>query len=139
MNTTTNAAAAIHEILTNPDDGVVGVVDNLVAACHEQMIEIDWQGDHCRVKSGNGHWEEFHAPIKKSAFRAVLARIASLCNESAPNSVTPYGGHGRLPIGAHPACNVRIVFTNTTAEQMLRLKIDCADSCTLNGQGSRAR
>ncbi len=37
--------------------------------------------------------------VGKSVFRAILARVATLCNEQSANSVSPYGGQGELVVG----------------------------------------
>ena len=60
-------------------------------------------------------------PLRKSALRAILARVAALCNERTPNSVSPYGGQGELSVGANPAVVFRVRFANTLAEQRLEL------------------
>jgi hypothetical protein len=60
-------------------------------------------------------------PLRKAVLRAVLARLAVLCNERNPNSVSPYGGHGELLAGGNPPMVFRVAFANTTAEQKLEL------------------
>ncbi|HEX7379169.1 MAG TPA: hypothetical protein VF278_18755 [Pirellulales bacterium] len=58
------------------------------------------------------------ANLPRSAFRALLARIAALCNEFAPSSVSPYGGEGRFAVGAS---SLRVAFVNRPGEQRLSL------------------
>jgi hypothetical protein len=53
--------------------------------------------------------------------RALLARLAALCNEQTPNSVTPYGGQGQFSPGTSPPAVFRVAFINTAAEQKLEL------------------
>jgi len=60
-------------------------------------------------------------PLRKSTFRAILARVAVLCNERVPNSVSPYGGQGELAMGANPTVVFRVAFVNTPAAQKLEL------------------
>jgi hypothetical protein len=60
-------------------------------------------------------------PLRKSVVRAALARIAVLCNQLNPNSVSPYGGQGELLIGADSTTAMRVVFVNTPDEQSLEL------------------
>src|SRR5438552_15960180 len=101
-------------ILLHGAGGVVGLVNDLLAACREHGLQIDWEGDRCRVRSAGGDWEEVaDVPVRKSAFRAILARVAALCNERTPNSVSPYGGQGELSTGTNPPGVFRVVFTNT--------------------------
>ena len=52
-------------------------------------------------------------PLQKSVLRAVLARVAVLCNERKPNSVSPYGGQGEMSVDADPATAIRVTFVNT--------------------------
>jgi hypothetical protein len=61
--------------------------------------------------------------LPKSAFRAVLARLAALCNERKPDSVSPYGGAGEIAVGSDPPRVVRVSFTNTPAEQTVTLQL----------------
>jgi hypothetical protein len=60
-------------------------------------------------------------PLARSVFRAILARVAVLCNERSPNSVSPYGGQGELLAGSNPAKLFRATFVNTADEQRLEL------------------
>jgi hypothetical protein len=51
----------------------------------------------------------------------MLARVAALCNEKCPNSLSPYGGQGELTVDADPAMVLRVAFTNTPGELNLEL------------------
>jgi hypothetical protein len=138
--------------------GVVGVVDELLAACRDQSVQLEWLDGECRVRplgltpeqvaeltkprlassglssaSGagsalaaallSGEWEPepIAVPIPKSAFRAMLARLAALCNERAPASTSPYGGEGELLVGTDAAA-FRIAFTNTPGAQRAEVR-----------------
>lgn len=61
-------------------------------------------------------------PLPKSVFRAVLARLAALCNEQKAGAVSPYGGLGQIVIGTEPSKVVSVSFTNTTAEQTVVIR-----------------
>ena len=50
-------------------------------------------------------------------------RLAALCNEQSPGSVSPYGGEGELSIGTNPSAVFRVAFTNTPGEQVLELRL----------------
>jgi hypothetical protein len=65
--------------------------------------------------------EMVQVPLRKSVFRAILARVAVLCNERHPNSVSPYGGTGKVTVGSTPAAEVHVHFLNTPEEQSLEL------------------
>jgi hypothetical protein len=62
-------------------------------------------------------------PLSRSVFRAVLGRIAALCNERRSNSVSPYGGTGQFwycyPIDS--PILIEATFVNTPAEQKVSL------------------
>ena len=60
-------------------------------------------------------------PLPKSVFRAVLARIAALCNEQLPNSVTPYRSEGTLSVAADLPATFHVAFVNTPTEQRLTM------------------
>ncbi|MGC8641953.1 MAG: hypothetical protein ACP5XB_18965 [Isosphaeraceae bacterium] len=102
--------------------GVAGLVDDLLFLCQEQGIQLEWQANRCRVRAlGNGHEEVIEVPLSKSVVRAILARIATLCDERTPNSVSPYGGEGQVSASTHPATAYHVAFTNTPGEQKLEV------------------
>jgi hypothetical protein len=121
MNTTTPIVAQLQHIIANPTGGVTGLVNNLLTLCHEHKLHLDWQADRCRVRSSGGDWEEVDLALRKSVFRAILARVAVLCNERMPNSVSPYGGQGDLSVGADPPTVLKVTLINTPEEQRLEL------------------
>jgi hypothetical protein len=122
MSTASQASEVLRRTLLHPSRGVVGLVDDLLTVCREQGLQLDWQGNRCRVRSVGGDGEEvMDVPLRKSVFRAILARVAVLCNERAPNSVSPYGGRGELSAGTNPPAVFRVTFANTPAEQKLEL------------------
>jgi hypothetical protein len=105
--------------------GVVGLVDDLLGLCREQGLQLDWRVDHCRVLPLGADAvprESIEIPLPKSVFRAILARIAALCNERTPNSVSPYGGEGELSVSANPRTVFRVQFTNAPGEQRLEVR-----------------
>lgn len=112
----------LRQVLMQPTNGVVGLVDDLLTLCGQHGLQLDWQADRCRVRSPGGAWHDLlHVPFRKSVFRAILARIAALCNEQVPSSVSPYDGQGELLAGADPPVTILVAFANTTAEQRLEL------------------
>jgi hypothetical protein len=122
MKTTSEHITLLRSALENPDRGVVGLVDDLLKACRGHDLQLDWHAGRCRVRSLGGNGEELlDAPLRKSVFRAILARVAALCNERRPSSVSPYGGQGDLSVGENPPAVFRLAFVNTPAEQKLEL------------------
>ena len=123
MNTMSHVAESFRRVLTQPTRGIVGLVDDLLTLCRDQRLQLDWQADRCRVRSDGGDWTELtDLSLPKSAFRAVLARVAVLCNERTPNAVSPYGGQAELPAGANPHEVIKVTFVNTPTEQKLELR-----------------
>jgi hypothetical protein len=122
MSTTTNLSEIFRGILTRPTRGVVGLVDEVLTVCQEQGLALEWEPGSFRVHSQLG-WEELTGVrLRKSVFRAILARIASLCNECSPDSA-PYGGQGRFSIGA---AAFKVKFVNTGEEQTLELAVQAS-------------
>jgi hypothetical protein len=115
------SSGGLRRVLAHPGHGVVGLVDDLLGLCRDQGLQLDWRADCCRVRSLVGGAEEVvDVAFRKSVRRAILARVAALCNERRPNSVSPYGGQGELSIG-DPATVFRVSFTNTPDEQWFQL------------------
>jgi hypothetical protein len=101
---------------------VVGLVNDLVQLCSAQGLELDWHADHCRGRSlGIEPEESIDLPLPQSVFRAALARLAALCNDRNPGSVSPYQGEGELMVGDDPRAVCRVAFTNTSSTQRVRL------------------
>jgi hypothetical protein len=129
MNTTSKLTEAFRDAIEHPTRGIVGIVDDLLKLCPEHGLRLDWQADGCRIHCRIGDSEEaIDIPLRKSVFRALLARVAFLCNERSPESVSPYGGEGELSMGTNPPEVFRVSFANTLAEQMLEMTAE-ASSC----------
>ena len=95
--TTSQSTDLLREILAHPARGVAGLVDELLLVCWKHDLELDWRPECLRVRSRGGDWEESSGTrVRPSVFRAILARMAVLCNEfkhshSEPEPVSPYG------------------------------------------------
>ena len=121
MNRTLPTQNEILKIFQPTERGVLGLVDDLLGLCGEDGIQLDWQAERCSVhRLGDATGEPIAVPLPKSVFRAMLARIAALCNEHCPNSVSPYGGRAEL-VGTESPALFQATFTNTRAEQKLVL------------------
>lgn len=122
MKTTSQLSAALQAAFERPAGGVVGLIDELFRLCPEQGLRFDWQDDRCRVRSlGNGSEEVLDRPLPRSVFRAMLARVAALCNERRPGSVSRYAREGQVLAAADPARLFQVTLTNTTEEQTLEV------------------
>jgi hypothetical protein len=122
MNTPTQLTEVVRSALASPGRDVVGLVDELLRACPEQGLQLDWHADRCRIRFlTNGPDDGIDWAPRKSVFRAILARVAALCNERKPDSVSPYGGKGELAVDAASSTVLRVSFANTAAEQWLQV------------------
>ncbi len=123
MNNVSPSSERLQKAFEPTRRGVVGLVDDLLGLCREHGLQLDWQANNCRVRPLGA---ELHGsteiPLEKSVFRAILARLAALCNERTPNSVSPYGGEGELSVRTNPPTVFRVAFTNTPSEQRLEVR-----------------
>jgi hypothetical protein len=112
----------LESALAEPGRGVIGLVDELLAASLQHNVRVEWQAGICRVSFLYGELpDRIEVPLRKSVVRAALARIAALCNERSPGSVSPYGGRGIVEIDAGLSRAIRAVFVNTPETQSLDL------------------
>lgn len=129
---------SIRRVFQPTQHGVVGLVDNLLGLSQGQDLQIEWQDGRCRVRALGAEPEEFiEVPLPKSVFRAVLARLATLCNQHDLGSTSPYGGEGELAIGGDPPTVCRVEFTNTLdvqRVQLVRIDKDAEESPSRSGK-----
>ncbi|WP_439621310.1 hypothetical protein [Gemmata sp.] len=100
---------------------VVGLVDDLLELGREQPLSLTFRDGTCLVRAAGGASSTVEVPLPRSAFRAVLARVAVLCNEHRPNSVSPYGGTGEVCVGSDSRTTLHVAFTNTPEDQRLEV------------------
>ncbi len=123
--------------------GVVGLVDDLLGLCRLYQLRISFRDSHCFIRRlGADPQESLDIPVPKSVFRAALARIAALCNEQRPESVTPYRGEGNIallpPVSpcsekVAPPSTCYVSFTNTPSDQHLEMRFSSSSA----GDGNR--
>ena len=130
MSLTPPTMGVISDALGQTDRSVVELVDDLLRLCPAGGLRLEWQGVGCRVSTlSNGQGELVDgSALRKSAFRGLLARVAALCNEYRPDSVSPYGGTGEALFSQEPSRVLRVAFTNTPAEQWLELVPEGCDA-----------
>lgn len=109
----------LERAFADPRLGVIGLVDELIAASRDQSIRLFWHAGRCRASLPSGDRVEVAVP--RSVFRATLARVAALCDERSPGSVSPFGGRGEITVGGEPAMGVQVAFVNTPDVQSLEL------------------
>lgn len=121
MNSGSQILELLNQVIVHPNGGVVRLVDDLLVLCRDEGLRIDWQNNRCQVRSGHSV-ELFNLDVPTSVFRAILARIAALCNARKPGSVSPYGGKAELSLDSDPGTVFAVAFVNTASEQ--RLEVD---------------
>ncbi len=122
MNATSSLQEQLRHSLTTPTRGVLGLVEDLLLLSCEHGIRLEWNTDSCRTRFLDSPPGWIEVPLRKSVFRAALARVAVLCNQRKPNSVSPYGGQGELTVGTDNMVALRVAFVNTPDEQTLNLE-----------------
>jgi hypothetical protein len=106
----------------SPTAGVVGMVDDLFVIGSEHDLRIEWRDGACHVRLREPSSEAtVEVPLPKSVFRAALARISVLCNERFPNTVSSYGGSGKLLAPGSTDVELRVAFSNTPTAQKVEL------------------
>lgn len=125
MNTmTTQATEAILDVLRSAI-GVVDLVDGLFSACVKEGrgIRLQWRTGGCFLRP-DGEPELLLETLRtKSQFRAVLARVAVVCNDRCPNSVSPHFGRVTLPSAANDSQVIRVFLVNTPEKQSLQIQL----------------
>jgi hypothetical protein len=122
MSTASLHLDTLRKAIVNPTGGVVGLVDNVLALCREHQLQLDWRYDRCSVRSADFTKEEIiEVPLRKSVFRTILARVATLCSEKNPGSFSPYGGQGELSGSSDATGTLHAAWVNTPDEQRLEL------------------
>lgn len=128
MSTQSTRSERLRSAFTSPTNGVLGLADALFASAWDHHIRADWQWGVCHIRWEQGSSEgPLDIPLRRSGFRAVLARVAVLCNQRQPGSVSPYGGTGELAT-SDPAAGFQVSFVNTASEQTLALARVSTDS-----------
>ncbi|MGH9676459.1 MAG: hypothetical protein ACRD36_05100, partial [Candidatus Acidiferrum sp.] len=122
MSTASAYSEKLQKAMVNPTGGVVGLVHELLSVCGEHALEVDWRGAILRVRAQKGDWEDLiDTALRQSIKRAILSRVAVLCNERNPNSMSSYGGESVLRLTPSSPKSFRVVIVNTTEEQVLHL------------------
>lgn len=103
--------------------GVVGLVDDLLSLACEQGLALNWRDGRCRIRTLDAQEGEVtEISLQKSLFRAILARVAALCNEQMPDAASPYGGEGALTVGHASPAVLQVAFVNRPGTQQLEIR-----------------
>jgi hypothetical protein len=119
MSTYLDPALEIHRLFQQPEGGIVGVADQLLQKCRDHHVRMEWAESGLRIQIDSGPWQLLQGlALRKSIFRALLARLALLSNESG-KPCSPYGGSGEISIADD--YSIMIQLTNTPEQQQLAL------------------
>ena len=117
-------AGELQRIMTRPTNGVLGMVDETLVLCAERCLRLHWDADTCRFLVPGEEWAEVTGLTPRlGVFRAILARLAVLSQESTGVPAPLYGGEGEIAIPTNPPAVARFEMRNTQAEQRLLLSI----------------
>ena len=118
--------------------GVVGLVDDLLGLCRHYQLQMRFQDGHCVIRRLGAEAEEsLDITVPKSVFRAAIARVAAICNEQRPESVTPYRGEGNITLlppdlqcseKESPPSTCYVSFTNTPFDQHLEIRFSSSSA-----------
>lgn len=115
----------INSLFHSQEFGIVTLVDELIELSLDHGLRIRLLNGHCLAEQLMTTDKDLvEIPLPKSAFRAVLARIATICNDQHPQSVTPYRGQVKIDwrsqSGSTTVCQLE--FVNTATEQQLEIR-----------------
>ena len=129
MIQSTPFARRVQQAFTPTPRGVVGLVDDLLSLCRTHQLRIVFRDGRCEIRRlGAGSKDALDLSVPQSVFRAVLARVAVLCNDHRPHSATPYRGEGEVAVPRRPdrgpaaGSTCYAAFTNTPSDQRLELR-----------------
>jgi hypothetical protein len=113
--------------------GVVALTEQVLHLFGEPGAVIECREGRCWCQPrGSAEKEAVEVPLSKPLFRAILARVAAMCNEQSPGAVSPYGGAGDLTTGGTPSGRFHVEFLNTAGEQRLEVRLLSAAANTPN-------
>lgn len=123
MNNETVHVERIKAIFQPTENGVFGIVESLFTfAVYHQPLKLDWLDNRCLMRwPENESIESIELSIPQSVFRAILARIATLCRTSSTNPLSPYGGECELKLEENTNTTYHIIFNNVPDEQSLEV------------------
>ena len=110
------------ENLAPRERGLLDLVDDMLLRLQSIRLRLTWQsGTISEFSVAGGPSRSFEFNLRNSIFRAVMARLAFLCQELGGQDVSPYGGTGSFTDPRWPHVRFHVDFMNTPAEQRLEL------------------
>ena len=107
---------------TPRESGILDLVDDMLARCVNDQVRIVWcPGTVTEYPLSGRSPTSYEITLRNSAFRAVMARMAALCDRPDSEALSPYGGRGEFTDPRWPRVRFSVQFTNTPDEQRLEL------------------
>lgn len=128
MIQSTPFAECVRQAFQPTPRGVIGLVDDLFEVSRDHQLHLRFEEGRCAVRRlGADEADALMLPLPKSVFRAALARVAALCHEQHPGSVTPYRGACEIAVPpsspqALSPSTCHVSFVNTASDQQLELR-----------------
>ena len=122
MNRHSGLVAMLNGTQKAPSDGVIGLVEELLAFCRTGPFRLSWRPHRvCFEHALTGKPEEIEVTIRNSVMRAAVARLAVLASRGRPEAINPFGGEGQIQDDQHPEISYQIEFKNTEEVQFLEI------------------
>ena len=128
MHTTPmNTTKTLTELLNagaNCEVDVVKFTHELMQLCTKHELRLRLEPSQCVVESigGKESIDVIENPMRRSQFRAVLARIVAICSECSNRIMTPYGGDWEISYGGDQNRRIRVSVQNTPNAQFVELE-----------------
>jgi hypothetical protein len=123
VNSVVEIEARLKDAMTPGSRGIIDSVDKLLRFAQDHPIAMDEHETTIRIRLLDIELREpFQFSFKRRVFRVILARIAAICNDLRPGSVSPYGGSGDLAVPGNPSRLLHADFSNTLGNTWLKLK-----------------
>jgi hypothetical protein len=111
---------AIIDLFQKPQLGCVAIVDGILKIACKFPLKFEWAEDRCQLQILNSD-QQTKMPIRKSTFRAIIARVATIASEKSFLAFNPSVGDENFSIGADVDIGLAARFENSPDRQMLEL------------------
>jgi hypothetical protein len=119
MNDEARFVNSIEELFIRGPRPVVELVWDLLSAADAHGVRLGWDDGKCDISSVRTTGEHRSVALPLSVFRAVLARLAALCERDSHDDFSPYRWEGKLVWDADSTRHFWIDVTNNHAQGFL--------------------
>ena len=127
QKTPMNITKTLTELLNagaNCELDVVKFSDEFMQLCAEHELRLRLEPSQCVVEASGGKEsiDVIENPMRRSQFRAVLARIVAISSECSNSIMTPYGGDWEISYSGDQNRRIRVSVQNTPNAQFVELE-----------------